>query len=687
MTENKTGYMLAGILIVTLVLSIYSNTLQSPWILDDYHNIISNPRIQIKSLSAESIKESFFSYIGNSEKLYRPVACFTFAMNAIIGGKNVSGYHIVNISIHATASMLLLWLLIMIFRTPALDDTPERKKRFIIILSTLFWAVNPIQIQAVTYIVQRMTSLCALFSIISLVFFIKARLSESKRHKATYYSICFFAIILSTLSKENGILSIPLIFCIEFFLFRNGDFRYFQKTEILKALLFFIIIAICFFFFTAGISSFNEGYAKRPFTMYERILTQPGVLLYYLSLIFYPMPHRFSLEHEILISSGFFSPPQTFIYIVITITLLLACIFSKRIPLLARLGVTFYYIAHSIESGIIPLEMIFEHRNYLPSIFLFPPAIAGLYRIYDYYGSHKKKGFMAAIVFFFITALIFMTSIATYTRNFDWQSGERIWLDAMTKAPGNSRPKQSMGFVTGMKNPEKTIYYYTKALTGYMHDPKEEKSSSLVNIGFIYFHQKNFEKARSFFGSAVEIQKKHEIAHLGIIQSYMNEGKWDKALEAVNNSHKPEMFKTLKALCFLNMGNYSNALELFGEIYRNNPDDDENLLNFAESLSMAGFYDRACFYYGIYCNKYPSEPNIFLRLSKNTYLKGDIKKASFYLKKFFILAGAEKTKFYINKAVENNLLPLAELGKMLPYISQEFEQYKKNIKILDTSRN
>ncbi len=675
--QNKEfKYALSGSMIVTLVFIIYSNTFRSPWILDDFHNIVDNPRIQIGSLSLKNVTESFCSNMAAPEKLYRPLSCVSFAMNALAGGKNVFGYHFVNISLHAATSLILMWLLFISFRTPALEKIPEREKHFIVILSTLLWAVNPIQIQSVTYIVQRMTSLCAFFSLISLCFFIKARLEKSNRQKIIYYACCTVGIICSLFSKENGIVTIPLLLVIEYFLFKRGDYKLFAKKEIIAGLLVFIVLALCFSFYAINLPFLKALLEKRPFTLYERFLTQPKILVYYLSLIFYPLPQRFSIEHEIIISTGIFSPPQTFFFIALMMSFFTACVVSPKIPLFIRLGTVFYFVAHSIESSVLPLEMVFEHRNYLPSMFLFPPIAAALYRVSDHYKSRQK---MRTAISAFMTALIFLISLATYTRNYDWRSGYDLWFDAMNKASGHARPKQSMGFVIGMSNPEKALGYYSKALTGYMHNPKEEKASTLANMGLIFFHQHKYDSARHFFQLAVETDETHLVAYNFLVLTYMKEKAWNKAIEMVDKNSNTLAFARLKAACLLHSGDYNQALDLFREVYWKNPENKNALLNIAEALSMAGYHKRAGFFYGLYLSKCPEEPHIYLRMSKNYYLDGDFPKASELLSSFFRLVGTEKAQNYYLDLTADILVPMIGIKNMEPFIASEFEIYKKSI--------
>lgn len=294
---------------------------------------------------------------------------------------------------------------------------------------------------------------------------------------------------------------------------------------------------------------------------------------------------------------------------------------------------------------------------------------------------------MATAIGFFITAIIFLTSVATYTRNFDWQSGEKLWLDAMNKAPTHARPMQSMGFTIGMNNPEKALFYYSKALTGYMHDLKEEKASTLTNMGLIYFHQRKYDRARYFFQTALETDKTRLVAFDYLIQTYMKEDLWDKAIEMIDQHPDSSVFSHLKAASLLYTGDYNQALDLFREIYRKNPENQNALLNIAEALSMAGYHNKASFFYTLYISKRPEDQNINLRMSKNYYLNGDIIKASELLRCYFQLVGVEKAENYFNNLSADILTPLIGINTMEPFIASEFEIYKNNIRWTGSKSN
>ena len=679
-SHKDLSYKLSGFLITLLVVILYSNTLNSPWILDDFHNIVNNAKIQITDLTFQSIKGAFFSRAGNSEQIYRPLSCLSLALNAYISGKNVFGYHLFNIGLHAINTIMLLWLMVQIFSTPALVKTATREKHFIIVLATLLWSINPIQIQAITYIVQRMAMLCTFFSILAFGTFIKARTVDLQWKKVAYSLSCIIFTTGAFLSKENGLVIIPLLLILEFFLFQNGNYKNLLNRKFFLCLVAVITVLLLAFFFTTSTSLLQELYEHRPFTLYERLLTQPKIILFYLSLILYPLPHRLSLEHEVVIATGLFSPTMTIFYLALVVAAFWICFFYQKIPFLIRIAVLFFLIGHSVESSFLPLEMVFEHRNYLPSLFLFLPVAAGFYQLISRYRSSSK--FMVGILVFFITGLIFLVGMATYTRNLDWRSDKLLWMDAMEKAPGNARPKQSMGLVFGMQHPEKALTYYFKSLEGYMHEPVEERSSALTNIGLIFFHQQKYETAQDFFEKALNINDNHTIARYFLIQTLMKQNQWEKAATISEISNSNPMLQYLQGICFLRMKNYEPALEIFRNLYKSNRNSKNALLGIAEVLSMSSNYRRADFFYNVFITQTQEKHDLeiaYIGMAKNSYLNGDIQKAALFLEKFFKTVGIENTSAYLHVRRNDIFSPLSGLDEFSLFIEKRFYIYKKQI--------
>ena len=491
--------LLTPFLFLTIFLGlIYSNTLDSAWILDDYYNITDNPRIHMSRLDIDSIRNAAYGTpIKKDGGLSRPVAYLTFGLNWYWGQDNVTGYHLVNIAIHLLTAFFLFLTLLHLFQTPNLGTWQSNGIYFVALLSTVLWAIHPIQIQAVTYIVQRMTAMAALFYVIGIFCYLKARLALTKASRVISFLLCGFAFLLGLGSKNNAIILPVSLVLLEFVFFRDLTQRKTQRQAIaVIGIGTFLVAAIGVLIFMDGdLHRFLKGYENRSFTLYERLLTQPQVVLFYLSQIFYPIVDRFSISHDFTISTSFISPWTTLPSIFMVFLMIgLALWRIKKNPLLS-FAVLFFFGNHIIESSIIPLEMVFEHRNYLPSLFLFVPVSVGIKKILDHYYYVKKPMFYFLMIS--VCAAIIGIGTSTYIRNWDWRTAKSLWEDGMEKAPHSARPLQNLawGYYVPTGQIEKAIDLYQEALN--LEDNQNKfKFFSYNNLADIYFSKfHDYEKA------------------------------------------------------------------------------------------------------------------------------------------------------------------------------------------------
>ena len=150
---------ITSLLLITFIL--YSGTLDHSFHFDDAANIWSNPNIQISNLSIDGLRKAGFDSVNNQ----RPVANISFALNYYLHGLEVRGYHYVNIFIHLLTGIILYYFLKVTLNLPCHKDR-YNKSQFISFFTALIWLVHPLHIQSVTYIVQRMNSMAALFYIL-----------------------------------------------------------------------------------------------------------------------------------------------------------------------------------------------------------------------------------------------------------------------------------------------------------------------------------------------------------------------------------------------------------------------------------------------------------------------------------------------------------------------------------------
>jgi len=359
-------HLIAIALIAGVALVVYSNTFHVPFQFDDRPNITENPNVQIKVFTWDRLER----LVKNTYKeTIRVFSYFTLALNYYFGGFNVFGYHLVNFFIHIASGIFLYWFLILTFNLPFLKERYGPISYKVALFTGLVFISHPIQTQSVTYIVQRMASMGGMFYLLSMVLYIKGR-SSPGRVRVFYFGGLVLSYLLGVFSKEN-VAILPLFIALyEFYFFQNFDLSP-RGKKIILALVGGLVIVGAIGLIIWGKRYVNviiEGYQLRTFTMSERVLTQFRVVLYYLTLLIYPHPSRLNLDYDFPISKTILDPPTTLISVLIVLGLIGYSIWAaKKRPVLS-FCILWYFGNLVIESSIFPLEMVFEHRLYLPAV-------------------------------------------------------------------------------------------------------------------------------------------------------------------------------------------------------------------------------------------------------------------------------------------------------------------------------
>ena len=182
-----------------LLISIsYANTLYSPFVLDDIHSFIEEPNVYFREFSFDSFSKLSQTFFGKA----RLIPLITFSINHHMSNGQMPLYHITNILIHLLVTLSVYWLIITLLRTPVGSSALRGISRiYFAFFATALWALNPVQTNAVTYIVQRMTSISALFYIVSLTFYVKARLTTTRKARLLFYVFSAGMALCAFLSK------------------------------------------------------------------------------------------------------------------------------------------------------------------------------------------------------------------------------------------------------------------------------------------------------------------------------------------------------------------------------------------------------------------------------------------------------------------------------------------------------
>jgi len=419
----------------------------------------------------------------NNGRISRPVSYVSFALNYYLDGLNVYGYHVVNFIIHYLSSIFLFLFVYNTLRLPGQRELYKKHAYSIAFLGTLFWALNPVHVTAVTYIVQRMASMSALFYIMSMYFYLKFRTSGKKLSSFLFVICCILCGLLSIGSKENAVMLPFSILLYDLFFFQGLAKENIKKNikMVIIPLLILVVAVLLFYDFSADL----KDYEQRPFTMSERLLTQPRVVLFYISLLFYPLTSRLTLIHDMAISRSFLDPWTTLAAILIITSIICISLFkAKKWPLVSYC-ILFFFLNHVIESSFFSLELIFEHRNYLPSMLIFVPLAIGFIYGLEYFSTRKAIFNLLVAV---CTSFIIIFAVTVRIQNDIMKDEISLWSDNVEKSPRLHHPRQCLAVALFMAGrlPE-AFSELQRALLAVESGRKTKKSLTLGCLGEYYF--------------------------------------------------------------------------------------------------------------------------------------------------------------------------------------------------------
>lgn len=418
---------------VLLAASIYATGLTGPFLLDDFHNLASvtdwqNGEIDLHTLISQNTSGLFG----------RSVAMLSFAGSAALFGTTSLGFKLGNLLLHLLIGVLIWRLAARFF---ALDTRLSARASLLGALVAAVWLLHPLNVSTVLYAVQRMAQLSALFALLAVLAYMQGRqaLEQQRLRPALTWLFVAFPLFVLTglLSKENAAVAVAICLAIEITLLATA-----QRHRAVVGAFFAVFLVLPGLAFCALLVSSPEwllgGYEGRSFTLADRLLTQPRALLDYLSLILIPSGPRMGLyTDDFIVSTGLLTPPATLVALALvtgaTITALMA---RLKAPALAC-GWLFFLAAHGVESTFLPLEIHFEHRNYLPMVGVLISAVAGFAWLSDTVGAqrHSTRWLAMALTLLMLAVL----SMATLGRVMVWGSAEAIARQGVRHNPESLR--------------------------------------------------------------------------------------------------------------------------------------------------------------------------------------------------------------------------------------------------------
>ncbi len=328
------------LLIIAAAVLAYLPGLQAGWHYDDRPGILMSPL-------AGSLKTAWTSFLHGEN---RSLATLTLALNGR-AGTEVLGYHAVNVAVHAANACLVFSLAAALgMGAPAA------------LAAGFLFALHPLQVQAITYVVQRSAALAALFHLGGALAYLAWRARAPGRASAVALLGLGLCAVAAALSKETAITMPLTLGVLEVLLPSSPRRRGASRLAGLLAVSAGVsLLPLGQWLGTQGVVTLEARTEATGILPLEYLRQQLQVHLTYLRLLF--LPFHQSLIHPWVRAGAWVEAPSAGLLAALCAW---ACL-SGRAPAPVRAGVLWWFAAHALESSVLPIEHpIFEHRCYLP---------------------------------------------------------------------------------------------------------------------------------------------------------------------------------------------------------------------------------------------------------------------------------------------------------------------------------
>jgi hypothetical protein len=368
-----------------MTVAVYAPGLHGGWLFDDYPNIVDNHGVQPTDAKLGTLVGAALS--SPSSEFKRPLASLSFALNYLATGLNPYWMKLTNLLIHLINGLLVFLLarrLLSATQTHSAEsaaEPPDRDGNYGVLAALIAaaWLVLPINLTGVLYVVQRMESMANVFVLLGLVGYVAGRQRMLLGHRGL--AICVISVTVPTalglLAKETAVMLPLYAFLTEWLVF---GFRGTSTTRDGRVLLLFaLVLALPMVIGLAWIVPHvlsPTAFSTRDFTLQQRLLSEMRIVTDYIGWTLIPSPDELSFYHDdFRVSTGLFHPWTTFTSLLVLIALAWAVLRMRRSHPLIALGLALYLGCHLLTGTILPLELIYEHRNYFASFGLLLAAI------------------------------------------------------------------------------------------------------------------------------------------------------------------------------------------------------------------------------------------------------------------------------------------------------------------------
>ncbi|MFU8858104.1 MAG: tetratricopeptide repeat protein [Deferrisomatales bacterium] len=575
-----------GAAIVLLGALAYANSLGVPFVFDDLESIVQNEVIR-------DLRNYLPGGSGYDFLFRRWISYFTFALNYRLGGLDVAGYHLFNLAVHLGSALLVYALVRQLFRTPHLSGGRlSARAGAAALLAALFFVAHPVQTQAVTYVVQRLASLCALFYLSAVVLYGEARLrlerhwhGETRRGGALLLLGASFASALLAMHTKEIAFTLPFAALLVEASFFRGPWRR-RALALLPLFVTLVSIPVSIFLVERFSGESLQELAQTQNLPRDYLLTQFRVLVTYLRLLALPVGQH--VDYHYPLYTSFLAPPVllSFLFLSALVALTL-CVFWRSRPAdavgpsadsgsvgeapewrLISFGVLWFFLTLAVESSFVPIEdAIFEHRLYLPSVG--PAAALGVAVLLA--SRRTAAWFGGRLPLITAAAAIAALTAATWQRNAVWQTEIGLWEEAARRSPGKARNWYNLGtYLTDADRVEEAVAALTRAVE---IDP--EYADAWHNLGRAYLVLNRSSDAVPPLQTAVRLNPQLDNAILNLAVALTHSRRFDETVALLERHRRrapdwPELYLQL-GIAYAGAGDLAAARHQLATLRRLGP--------------------------------------------------------------------------------------------------------------------
>jgi tetratricopeptide (TPR) repeat protein len=561
-TAESSGWAiaLALALVGLAAVAAYGNSFAGAFIFDDRPWIVENAGIRHLWPIWQALLPPRDPLVGG-----RPMISLTLAVNYALGGTHVGGYHAVNLAIHILAAWTLLGIVRRTFLLPVLRERFGSVALPLATITALLWALHPLQTESVTYVIQRTEALVGLFYLLTLYCVLRGATSNRQR----LWYIAATATCLLGMATKEVMATAPAIVLLYDRTFLAGSFREaWRRRYGLYLTMAATWSVIALLLISTGFYGGSTGFAVQRFTWWSYLLTQPGVIVHYLRLAFWPA--GLCLDYD-------WPAAQTIREIVLPGILVVGLLgltlwaMVKR-PAWGFLGAWFFVILAPTSSFVPIRDAAFEHRLYLSLAALSVGLVIGGWLVGQWLVrrgtmSPRGAGFAGGLLALAVGSAL---GIVTLQRNADYQSKLSIWEDTVAKQPESDRAHYNLGqALADRQRVAEAEVHFQKALE---INPKCAEAHN--DLGMIFAGRGQIDEAVAEYRKSLEIKPWYEVAHYNLGVALADSGRVE---EAVAHYRKALEIKPDYAEAYLNLGlaaqgqghvaealaNYRKALEIW----------------------------------------------------------------------------------------------------------------------------